>query len=595
MLEIEHLAVSYPGVTAVNDVSFELKPGERLGIMGESGCGKSTLALSIMGLARGTRQEGLIRYQGGELDETALSRLRWTSMAMVFQNGAEVMNPVLTVFEQLDEAVKTHTALTKKQRKQTILSWLERVGLDRAFVYEYPHRLSGGMRQRVFLAMALCCDPELLILDEPTSSLDARTRAEMLDLIDELQHEKGFSLILISHQVSAVRRLTHRLLTLYAGQVMETGPTEQVLGDPRHPYTRGLINASPDFQMFKELWGIPAARTNGHTKNRGCPFSTRCVQAGADCPLLRPSMVEPEPSRKVACHKGGIETLLAADRVSKRFSLNRGHIRALDRVSLNLKSGEIVAVLGKTGSGKSTLAHVLAGLTRPDQGSVRLWDAGLDLDRAARIPRGLQLVFQDPYAATSHRMTVMDTVCEPLVILGADSPETWRDKAVAALAQVELPTDTQFLETPCHALSGGQRQRVALARALVMEPRILIADEITSMLDPSTRANLLRTLMGLQNAKGFSMVFITHDLFLARKVADRVLVMDRGLCVEQGPAMEVFARPKHPSTQRLMVVGMGSPEDLWTHAFDANNQTRVDDHPEETHFYINYDMKGEKT
>ncbi|MBU1169160.1 MAG: ABC transporter ATP-binding protein [Proteobacteria bacterium] len=601
MLELNDLSIVYPEnhgpLTAVDHVSLRLERGGRLGIIGESGCGKSSLALSLMGLNRKARTHGTIVYQGVQLNgqsDKAFKAVRWKKIAMVFQNGSEVLNPVLNVFEQLDEVLKTHRRFSTKQRRELVLTWLERVGLDRNWAFEFPHRLSGGMRQRALLAMALCCEPELLILDEPTSSLDARSRSELMGLIDSIQADQGYSLILISHQLSVIEAMTTDLLTLYAGQMMEYGPTHTLLHHPMHPYTRGLINASPDYQIYKELWGMPGGNHETPASN-GCPFAPRCVQKGPRCKNSRPQVQIITDGRSLACNKGGIEILLKGEHLHKSFALKKGTVQALCDVNVELKSGEILAVLGKTGSGKSTLAHVLSGLYPSDQGRLTFWEPGLDSLSATRKRDGLQIVFQDPYSSTSHRMTVLDTVKEPLDILGWGTSESRRDAALSALAQVELPNKPEFLEKHGHALSGGQRQRLSLARALTMKPRILIADEITSMLDPSSRANLLRTLMGLQNAQGFSMIFITHDLFLARKVADRVMVMDRGRCIEQGSSVRVFQNPFHPRTRELVDTMLGNVKNEPMLGMKQNVYNLLKPREAETFFQVNHNKEQRRT
>ncbi|MEJ2038821.1 MAG: ATP-binding cassette domain-containing protein, partial [Desulfosarcinaceae bacterium] len=403
----------------------------------------------------------------------------------------------------------------------------------------FAHQLSGGMRQRALIAMSLGCEPDVLIVDEPTASLEAQSRLAVVNLLEELQQRMGFAMVLISHSLPAVQRLTSRLMTLYAGRVVEQGITADVLRNPLHPYTRGLINASPDFFQYKDLWGIAGAPPRPGAVE-GCAFEPRCCQASAQCRQSRPPLVPVGVERRVACHKGGIETVLQAAGLKKTYRLDSKPIQALTGVNLTVRRGEVAALVGRSGSGKSTLAHILTQVVAPDAGGVSFFGRPVKGREATSVMGGIQLVFQDPGQAVSHRFTVLEAVREPLDLMGWQGRSQRDEKAVAALSAVHLPVSPDFLNRTCHALSGGQRQRVAIARALASDPALLVADEITSMLDPSTQAVILRELKAQQHERGFSMLFITHDLHLARKLADRVYVLDRGAVVEHGAAFEVL-------------------------------------------------------
>jgi peptide/nickel transport system ATP-binding protein len=558
MLDVQNLSIVYnrvrPRVPAAMDISFKLAPGESLGIIGESGCGKTTLALGIMGLLHQAEIRGSVLYRGSNLTEMKASRrrrFRWRHIAMVFQNSLEVFNPVTTLGEQLAEPLRTHLGLPPKAARERMAEMLTLTGLDPQWQTGYAHQLSGGMRQRALIAMALGCEPDLLIVDEPTTSLDPQSRADILNLIETLRQEMGFAMILISHNLPAVRQLTSRLMTLYAGRVVEQGVTSDVLRKPMHPYTRGLINTAPDFFPYKDLWGIGGAPPKSGSVP-GCAFEPRCCQASEPCKQSRPQLSTVGLERQVACLKGGIETVLQATSLTKSYRLGSKKIAALNGVSLTIRSGEVVALLGKSGSGKSTLAHSLVRVIKPDSGEVSFLGQLITNRDATAVMGGIQIVFQDPSEAVNHRFTVLDAVREPLdIIKWKDRPH--RDKkAVAALSAMHLPTAPDFLHRTCHALSGGQRQRVAIARALVSDPSLLIADEITAMLDPSTQAVILRELKAQQHERGFCILFITHDIHLARKVSDRVYVLDHGSMVEQGAAFEVFGRPADDRTRELL-------------------------------------------
>nr|WP_321400429.1 ABC transporter ATP-binding protein [uncultured Desulfobacter sp.] len=546
LLKINDLCLGYRqngmATQALDQVSLSLAPGETLGIIGESGCGKTSLAMAIMGLAGSAHITGTIRFDGINLTglkEKELSKIRWKRLALVFQNSREVFNPVITVGEQVAETLIRHLGLNQTEAKEQTARLFGQAGLDPAWQNAYAHQLSGGMRQRVLIAMAVACNPDLLIVDEPFTALDAAAASEMSDLILTLQQRLGFAMIMISHAMPAIARMTDNLVTLYAGRVIETGPTRAVLADPRHPYTRGLINACPEFYEYKDLWGI-AGTPPAPGSVTGCPFCPRCVQHGPDCGTCRPALVEVEENRQVACHKGGIITVLEARGLEKTFNLNGTTVKAVQQVDLTIKFGEVVALVGPSGSGKSTLAHLLVALETPDNGRVIFQGTPLADNRAGACMHGMQLVFQDPAQAVSPRLTVLEAVREPLDIMGWKTPQERNKKTLAALPLVHLSREPEFVNRPCHALSGGQRQRVSVARALVTDPVLLIADEITAMLDPSAQAHLLRMLKGLQHQKGFSMLFISHDIHLARKIADQAYVLDQGKIVAQGAGFEIF-------------------------------------------------------
>jgi peptide/nickel transport system ATP-binding protein len=556
LLEISELSITYtsPPVKAVNKLSFELRNGENLGIIGESGCGKSTTALGIMGLIKDGSVNGSIIYKDINLvglPENKMRQYRWKEIAMMFQNSLDILNPVLTIGEQVGEPLRFHYHLTQPEIDERVVHTLEMVGLDPEWRTAYPHQLSGGMRQRVLLAMALICKPELMIVDEPTTALDAASKNEIFQLFQNLQKEFGFAMILISHDVAFVSKLTSLVMTMYSGQVVEYGRTSDVLKNPMHCYTRGLLNSSPQLFQFKDLWGISGEPPKEDNTQKGCPFKPRCCQSSDSCGESRPELRYVALERQVACHKGGIETFLKAEGIKKDYKVGEKVIKAVKGVYLEIRSGEVVALVGESGSGKSTLAHTLAGVLPADEGSVFFRGEKVENHWATKMIGGMQIIFQDPFSATSHRMQVLDVVKEPLEIMKWKSTEERNEAAYKALQAVHLPVTLDFLHRYCYSLSGGQRQRVAIARALVTRPNLVIADEITSMLDPSNQANILRELKGLQNEFGFAMLYITHELHLARKVSDRVYVMHQGEIVEQGNSSDIFEKPEHIYTKQL--------------------------------------------
>jgi peptide/nickel transport system ATP-binding protein len=566
ILEIDNLVVTYQGsaapVQALRNVSFHLGPGETMGIIGESGSGKTTLALAMLGLIdKPHLVTGRVCLEGRDLlalTEEAKNELRWSKMAMVFQNSLEILNPVLTIGEQIAEPLRRHQRLSGGELEAELRKLFTLVGLEYFWKDAYPHQLSGGMRQRVLLAMGLSCQPAILVVDEPTTSLDAIAKKEILGMLKSLQEEIGFSMIIISHDLAAMESLAERLLVLYDGETLESGPTTKVIETPRHPYTRGLINASVEIHPHKDLWGIRGERT-GSDHDTNCSFAGRCTQEIDICRQERPclSMLpDGEDQRFVRCHRGGIVTILEAELITKHFTLGRRKIEALQGVDIKLFHGETSALVGTSGSGKSTLAQVMAGFTVPDGGSVLFNGEAVRGSLAARREKGIQLVLQDPFSSISHRLRVANAVGEPLKInrLGGEAEQS--AKIREAMQAVQLPGDEYFLQRFCHTLSGGQRQRLAIARALVMRPALLIADEITSMLDVSTQANLLRMLKGLQYNYGFTMLYITHDLHLARKVAERIIVLHQGKVIEEGPAKKVTEEACCGHTHDLMEAGL---------------------------------------
>ncbi|MEW5953635.1 MAG: ABC transporter ATP-binding protein [Bacillota bacterium] len=557
LLEIKNMVVRYhdgPPVNAVDGVCLQLKKGESLGIIGESGCGKSSLALGIMGLIKRGRVEGKITLNGRELTglpEEELKKYRWKDIAIVFQNSLEVLNPVLSIKEQIGEPIKTHYQHAAPEIDRKVVKLLETVGLDPRWRHFYPHQLSGGMRQRVLLAMALSCEPKLLIIDEPTTALDPVSKNDILELLHRLQKAQGFTMVVISHDLGVIGKLTSRVMTMYCGRVVEMGISSDVLKNPMHCYTRGLLNSSPNLFKYKDLWGLEGEFSSGSTAE-GCAFYPRCCQGEESCGQVKPALKYVAIERMVACHKEGIETLLRAEGLGKTYQLEGMEIKAVKDVSLEIRSGEVVAMVGESGSGKSTLAHIMAGVLPADTGRVFYLNQQVHKREATKMIGGMQIIFQDPFSATSHRMKVLEVVKEPLDIIKWGNKKDRAEEAIKALQIVQLPVTPEFLNRHCHGLSGGQRQRLAIARALVTRPKLLIADEVTSMLDPSTQANLLRELKGLQNRHGFAMLYITHDLHLARKIADKVYVMYQGEIVEKGVSFEIFENPEHKYTRQLL-------------------------------------------
>lgn len=550
------MTVRYSGsvADAVRGVDLTLRPGECAGVIGESGSGKSSLALASLGLLRKRADvEGSVLFKGVELNglsESAMERYRWSRIAIVFQNGLDVLNPVIAVGEQIAECIRRHSGEGKAAAAEKTRRLLEMVGLRASWSDAYPHQLSGGMRQKALVAMALSCDPEVLLVDEPTMALDAVSKREIVELLLRLRAERGFAMLVISHELPVVSAMTSRVMVMYSGSVLEEGPTEELLKDPLHPYTRGLISSSPSVNPYRDMWGIPGEVVVAGEKQ--CPFFNRCTQRVDGCAGELPALKTVRDGRRVACIRDGIVTLLGGSGIDKTYGAGERSVAACVDCSLEVRAGEVCALIGESGSGKTTLAEILSGIARPDAGEVLFEGRPVRGNSETSKTGGIQIVFQDPLSATNEHLTIEETVREPLDILREGTKTERLRVAREALKNVQLPSDEDFLKRRCFMLSGGQRQRVAVARALVMRPKLLIADEISAMLDPSTAANMLRLLKGLQNSQGFAMLFVTHDLALAQKIADRVYVMRRGRIVEHGPTEDVLGAPKEEYTKLLM-------------------------------------------
>lgn len=555
LLEIRDLRVRFGDVEALRGVSLSLERGESLAVVGESGAGKSTLAHCIVGLLEAPQVTGSVRLAGQEIvgaEPAVLRGLRWSTVAIALQGVP--FNPVASVGAQVAEPLREHGGASAAQAQQRARELAEEALLDPAVLDRFPHELSGGERRRAMLAMALALDPELVILDEPAAGLDPATRYELLERVDELARARGFALLVISHDLPAAARLARRSMVLYAGEAMETGDTNRVIQRPAHPYSWALVNAYPVMSTTKDLRPIRGQSPDPRAAAPGCPFHPRCVQAEAVCRDEHP-VLAPSQGRLVACHFGGLKTLLAATDVHKSFHRGGSEVRALEGVSLTVREGEAVGVIGPSGSGKTTLARIVAGHLAPDAGEVTLegeplprsWRRG---GRAAR--RRIQLVMQDPWDALSPRLPVYELVREPLDIAGNGEREARADAVATALQGVGLPSSGGFLEARAHELSGGQLQRIALARALICRPRLLVADEPTSMLDASEQARLLVVLRERQAEMGLGLVLISHDVAVVRKVTDRVVVLDGGRVVEEGPSETVCSNPQSSTARRLV-------------------------------------------
>lgn len=525
VLSVRDLTVSLPSggdrTEAVRNISFDVESGRVLCLLGESGSGKSVIANAVMGLLpdglRATR--GSIRLLGTEilgLSGGRLRQLRGTSMAMVFQEPMTALNPVMTCGAQIDEMLAQHSRLPQSERRQRILDIMTRVRLpdpERIFA-SYPHQLSGGQRQRIVIAMALILKPALLICDEPTTALDVTTQAEILRLILELQRETGTAVLFITHDFGVVAEIADDVAVLQLGDMIETGEKHGVLTAPQQPYTKMLLAAVPEL-----------------------------------APADRPPVPQAYP-------------LLRAENISKTYVSGswpgkRRSVAAAQGVSLTLHPGETIGIVGESGSGKSTVARCIARLIDPTEGEI--FADGRSVARISRrqlspFRRYLQVVFQDPYRSLNPRQTVGESIIEGPVNFGMKRKDAWA-RAEELMPLVRLRPDA--LRRYPHEFSGGQRQRISIARALACEPKVLIADEAVSALDVSVQAQILELLDEIQRRLAIGIIFVTHDLRVASRICDRILVMHKGMIVEQGSVREVFLSPSHPYTQKLLAAAPG--------------------------------------
>jgi peptide/nickel transport system ATP-binding protein len=541
LLTLNALSVRYhtQAAFAVHPFHLQLSADESIGIVGESGSGKSSIAHAIMGLLFDKADVGgTISFNGKILTPLDWQTVRWRQIALVFQNASNVLNPMMKLSNQVAEPMVTHLKMSKREARQRAFQLLEDVGLDSMWWQAYPSQISGGMRQKVLIAMALACEPKLLIVDEPTMSLDPAAKIQIAQLIQNLQKKHHFGLIVISHEMRLIQAMCSKVYVFYRGHHLEFGPLKTVLESPKHPYTKGLIGASWELDAHRDIWGIPVALR--HPEDSGCPFYERCFQAKPNCLQYNTEPLPIHRGHSVACQRGGIADLLKVRTLKKIFYVNHQTVTAVSDVSFDVKEGEVLAIIGTSGSGKSTLAHLIAGYETKDAGDIFFKGERTDPSTVARCFGGLQLVVQDPSTAMNGHWCVRDVIDEPLKWPLKICEKKRGHRIRHLLNDVQLPSHESFLMKQVHQLSGGEKQRLALARALAMAPKLLIADEITAMLDPSNAANIIKLLKEMQNRHGFSMIFITHDLYLARKIADSALVLERGKVIDYGPGQIVL-------------------------------------------------------
>ena len=548
ILSVSNLSTSFRVEGAwkqvVRNVSFDIAPKETVAVVGESGSGKSVSALSIMRLTPpgSSKIEGSIKLNGKELltlPEPQMRDIRGNEVAMIFQEPMTSLNPVLTIGFQIAEALILHRGMSRSEAEAETVRLLEKVRIPAAKsrFHEYPHRFSGGMRQRVMIAMALACKPKLLIADEPTTALDVTIQAQILQLIKLLQEEEGMSVLFITHDMGVVAEIADRTVVMYNGQAVETGPTEDIFARAQHPYTRSLLSAVPKLGSME-----------GRKRPMRFPVVDRAT-GESDIPEETPDTVE-EAERPV----------LEVSNLTTRFEIRSGllssvtgRVHAVENVSFSVKAGETLALVGESGCGKSTTGRSVMRLIEPLAGSVLL--DGVDVLKLNQTDlreqrKRMQMIFQDPFASLNPRMNVGAAIAEPLLINKLATRSEARDQIAELLRRVGLQPD--MASRFPHEFSGGQRQRICIARALAVEPRLIVADEAVSALDVSVKAQVVNLMLELQARMGLAYLFISHDMAVVERVSHRVAVMYLGEIVEIGPREAIFGNPQHPYTKRLL-------------------------------------------
>ena len=587
ILDIEHLQVLYKTFdgefSAVRDVSLTLKSNESIGIIGESGCGKSTLAFSIMRyLAPNAILEGKITFKGEDLllkSEKEMSTYRGNRIAMVFQNPSTSLNPALTIGFQLDEVGIHHQKLNKIQAREASLEALTmmNIGDVQGIVKRYPHQISGGIQQRICIAMALLCKPDLMILDEPTTALDVTTEAVILDSIKALKESLNMSLIYISHDMGVINKVAEQVVVMYNGEIVERGPKSKIFEHPSHPYTRALINCMPRGGVVKENTKLNTI--NGYVRRRGlvetgCPYADRCDERNDTCEALY-GMRTISEEHFAACDRAYAEDIAEIVK-KKRIPRKRIQIQepqdlleitdlhkvygtkrkvfAVNGISVSVQSGTVLGIVGESGCGKSTTGHMVSGLYQPTSGTISFDGHDISLPwnkRDAETLKDIQLIFQNPGRSLNPSHTVEQIIGRPMKrLLGMNSVPERRKKIVTLLHKVDL--GKEYLAKKPNQLSGGEQQRVAIARSLSISPKMIVCDEPTSALDVSVQASVLNLLNELQMESQVTYLFISHDLNVINYLSDSIMVMYAGKICEYGKRDEVMNPPFHPYTEALL-------------------------------------------
>ena len=569
LLEVKDLHVSFSihgrKLSAVRGVCFTVEAGEIVGLVGESGCGKSATVQALLRLDPSQQIEGKVLFNGENLITKSiqqLNQIRGPQIGMVFQDPMTSLNPTMTIGNQIAEGLIYHKLATPKAAFQKALELLDLVGISdpKYCITQYPHALSGGMRQRVLIAIAIACNPKLIIADEPTTALDVTISSQILTLLKSLCRRLETSLLLITHDLSVVASVCDRVLVMYAGKIVESGPVEEIFYRPKHPYTKRLLQSIPriDRPKTNRLVAIEGSPPSLFAQFSGCPFAVRCPSATEQCHKEEPKLVNelacwnpnvevditPPPIKRAewTSESKEMDNWLDIRAVTKTFK----KVTAVNNVSLQIRRGEILGLVGESGCGKSTLSRLLMRLEKPNSGQIYFEGNEISTSKDRALCRSMQMIFQDPYASLNPRMTVNDLISEPLIIHKIPVANTVSE----LLDLVGLPQNAKY-RFP-HEFSGGQRQRIGIARALSLKPKFLVCDEPISALDVSTQAQIVDLLLNLHREFNLTYLFIAHDLARVRYLSNRIAVMYLGEIVELADTDTLFESPKHPYTQLLL-------------------------------------------
>ncbi|MCH2318135.1 MAG: ABC transporter ATP-binding protein [SAR202 cluster bacterium] len=597
LVQVKNLGIGFTSRTGatlpiLRNIDLAIGEGETIGLVGESGCGKSTLALAMMGYLKSGLSvlEGESLFRGRnvfDMGERALEDIRGGELALIPQNAGQSLTPTSRIGRQIDESVKLHTRLVKEQRRERVIELLLQVRLPQPeeLLKRYPHELSGGQQQRVAIAMALAGEPDVLLLDEPTTGLDVTTQAHILELLRDLAAETGTAMVYVSHDLGAIARVSDRIAVMYAGELVLEGPARQVLKQPAHPYARGLLLSIPRLKEAVVPASMPGRPPLPGGAGQGCGFADRCPMAEQRCRDKRPTLEPTTTQEFVRCHfherveqlpspeppkrpdrssQDEMDSILQFNDVAISYAkpgivdqiLGRqpNVTPTINEIDLTIRQGETFGLVGESGSGKSTILRAIAGLLPPQSGTITYEKAeSLNTsveERSNDLLRCVQLIFQNPDASLNPRHTVAEILAQPLKLYFGLGGDELRERSVALLEQVRLRAD--YLERLPSQLSGGEKQRVAVARAFAAEPKLVLCDEVTSALDVSVQAAVLDLLIQLQVDQGTTYGFVSHDLAVVRALADRVAVLYQGRLCEMGPSENVYRFPSHPYTEVLL-------------------------------------------
>ncbi len=565
IIKVENLAVEFSTdaglIKAIKNISFNIPKGKTLGLVGESGSGKSVTSLAIMRLLAtppGRVTSGKIHYQGQDLltlSEDKMRQVRGNKISMIFQEPMTSLNPVFTVGDQIAETLELHKNMSHQQSRKKVLELMEQVGIPEPAtrINAYPHEMSGGQRQRVMIAMAIACEPDLLIADEPTTALDVTIQKQILDLIASLQKKYGMSVMFITHDLGVIGDIADEVAVMYKGEIVERGTKEDIFKNPKHPYTNGLMACRPTLE--KSPRRLPTV-------------SDFMTEDGREKPFDLNSLKIEKTARSIDPQKNPV--ILEIKNVKKYFPLEKtffggvkSWVKAVDDVSLKVHKGRTLGLVGESGCGKTTLGRTVLRLLEPTAGE--MFYKGVDItkinkDELRALRRKVQIIFQDPYASLNPRMTIGSALTEPLVIHGLYKSRSEREERATRLLE-RVGLERSMLNRYPHEFSGGQRQRICIARALAVQPEFIVCDESVSALDVSVQAQILNLLLDLQDEFNLSYIFISHDLAVVKYISDEVAVMNNGVVVELADAVQIYKNPRHDYTKKLLgAIPKGVPQ-----------------------------------